>query len=557
MLGYGLMHSRNLSIKENIGRIPLLKEAWWSLNYAMHGNVRPHDGLIDISRAMFTALSQQPGEIDHGDQRRIVVFSSSCLSRLGVAMSTFLASRGCRVSHLWLPDFCKPTRAAERFTKWADCYSMPHHPLVQQVDLRMVEPLAKEFWMEDVATTMARRKICNRNEIDGLDQGDGIDYSSSLPEDVDWYVNVLRKITSFLSQHEFDSAVTVAGNVLSMGCFYETCKERELPCVTFEFGERSHTHIIAAKDWPVCEWRTDDIWSREHNPKLNTEEETEVEDHMAKRELPTVVSGSYSMQTSPPLSAEETRSQLGLDPSKTTALLCTNLLWDSALLDKHVAFSSMMRWCVQTIEWFAARPRLQLVIRTHPVEAQVVQKKSVVDRIRHRFPTLPSNVRCVPHDSSVNTYGVAKACDVVLVYASTIGMELAARGMPVIVAGKVHYARHGFTLDPDSVQQYFQLLEQQTSGPMSLDDRTKAIARSYYHAYFFHFELPFPPLPCGGPGFPGTLEVALKRIAEKLPLSEKCPYTFDQILRGEGQPEWFETLDFVAGRIPRPLAIKV
>ncbi len=49
-------------------------------------------------------------------------------------------------------------------------------------------------------------------------------------------------------------------------------------------------------------------------------------------------------------------------------LLATNVLGDSLTLGRHVFARSMAEWIARTVQYFAGRPDVQLVIRIHPGE---------------------------------------------------------------------------------------------------------------------------------------------------------------------------------------------
>ena len=61
-------------------------------------------------------------------------------------------------------------------------------------------------------------------------------------------------------------------------------------------------------------------------------------------------------------------SSIGLDPGKPAIGLLTNVSWDAQLHYPANAFPNMLEWLVQTCEYFATRPDLQLLIRVHPAE---------------------------------------------------------------------------------------------------------------------------------------------------------------------------------------------
>jgi hypothetical protein len=68
------------------------------------------------------------------------------------------------------------------------------------------------------------------------------------------------------------------------------------------------------------------------------------------------------------LEPQEMARQVGLDRSKPIIGLLTNVSWDAQLHYPANAFPSMLEWLVQTCEYFATRPDLQLIIRVHPAE---------------------------------------------------------------------------------------------------------------------------------------------------------------------------------------------
>jgi hypothetical protein len=60
--------------------------------------------------------------------------------------------------------------------------------------------------------------------------------------------------------------------------------------------------------------------------------------------------------------------QAGIDPARPVIGLLTNVTWDAQLHYPANAFPNMLEWLVQTCEYFATRPDLQLLIRVHPAE---------------------------------------------------------------------------------------------------------------------------------------------------------------------------------------------
>jgi len=78
---------------------------------------------------------------------------------------------------------------------------------------------------------------------------------------------------------------------------------------------------------------------------------------------------------------------------------------------------------------------------------------------------------------------------VFLVYTSTIGLEAAVAGKPVVVGGNIHYANRSFTFDADTAGQYWNILDQ-IPGGIALDLDTQTLARRYAYLFFRRFMHP-------------------------------------------------------------------
>jgi hypothetical protein len=118
----------------------------------------------------------------------------------------------------------------------------------------------------------------------------------------------------------------------------------------------------------------------------------------------------------------------------------------------------------------------------------------MVDVIEHFLPDLPEHIHVIKPEDSTNTYDVIAAADLGLVYTTTVGMEMAMSGVPVIVVGETHYKEKGFTYDPRSWVKYFKLIGSILQDPRGyrLPDEKINLAWSYAYRFFFDFPRPMP-----------------------------------------------------------------
>ncbi len=130
----------------------------------------------------------------------------------------------------------------------------------------------------------------------------------------------------------------------------------------------------------------------------------------------------------------------------------------------------------------------------------------------------------------VNTYDLMDIADLALVYTTTAGLEMAVRGIPVLVSGASQYRAKGFTLDADTWDEYFQVLNRALKDlpAIRLTSKQMQLARNY--AYFYFKEYPRP--------FPWHLEKIWSSL-EKRPLS--------YVLSAEGRMKYQATFEELAG----------
>jgi hypothetical protein len=178
---------------------------------------------------------------------------------------------------------------------------------------------------------------------------------------------------------------------------------------------------------------------------------------------------------------------LGLQPSLPTAVLFTNLVWDTAVFGRDIGFASIGEWLREVVRWFTDHPDRQLVIRIHPAEDLRPSQESnekLSDVVRQL--TLPPNVVLVPSAATVSSYALMEAASAVLVYTSTAGLEAALYGRRVLVGARVYYAGRGFTTGAVDRESLNRSLEDAFVRP-SLDDREYALARRFAYLLLFRF----------------------------------------------------------------------
>lgn len=251
----------------------------------------------------------------------------------------------------------------------------------------------------------------------------------------------------------------------------------------------------------------DRLWENIKDTPLSVAQDAQLDDYLADRRKGLRAPFNYW----PTLTEDDRQvlTALGLDEQRPTALLFSNITWDSAAQDRDRAFSDMYAWIVDTVRLFATLPEAQLVIRVHPAEVRVPgwqTRDPLVPRLRATFPALPPNVHIVPPESDLSSYTLMRLSRCGLVYSSTAGLEMAMDGVPTVVAGLVHYAGKGFTEEPSSPAEHARAVREALARPRDATVRERA--RRYGHALFFRSFLPFPLISENPPDFIPTLNAS-------------------------------------------------
>ena len=185
--------------------------------------------------------------------------------------------------------------------------------------------------------------------------------------------------------------------------------------------------------------------------------------------------------------------EIGVDPDKPVIGLLTNVSWDAQLHYPANAFPNMLDWLVQTCQYFATRPDLQLLIRVHPAEISGFppSRQPILAELRKRLPQLAPNIIVVPPESGLSTYALMSLCNSAIIYGTKMGVELSSVGLPIIVAGEAWIRNKGITYDASSPSEYFRLLAQ-LPFTERLSPPQLARARRYAYHFFFNRMIPLP-----------------------------------------------------------------
>jgi len=520
----------NETIKKILGEIPLTAEALWYLRQTKEPPIGGYK-LKQMESALPRWIAEaRENSRKHPDPKRILVFG---MLRYWIEntslLSLALRALGHQVTLAYLP-YAHWKREVNKFDlRRQNLYlrgvlkSMaPFVDIVPLLDAAGAGDLPAEITahleeaaFRDVQYSLLREDVDKQSRL----------YSLRLERNT----RFAKTIYTWMQNNKPDVFIVPNGSMLEFGIAFRVARYLGIPVMTYEFGEQSE-RLWLAQNTDVMRQETDVLWENRKDVPLTDEEWEKVKTFFSARQGGGLWKQfSRRWQGIPNQGAEKARESLGLD-ERPLVLLPTNVLGDSLTLGRQVFSRSMTEWIRKTIEYFLERPQMQLVIRVHPGE-QLGWGPSLYDLLMEIFPKLPENIHLLPANAAVNSYDLVNAADFGLVFTTTMGMEMAMSGLPVIVAGATHYRGKGFTYDPNSWDEFFAILNKIASDPQSMKPNQEQVKLAWTYAYRFFFEYPQP--------YPWHVQHIWQDV-------ERWPMV--RVLSEEGQAVFGRTFEYLAGK---------
>ena len=479
------------ALKELLGDLPLAAELYWLLRQSDEPPVGGYE-LDQLKTVLpdWIAQTNAASRLNHSG-KKVFIFT---MLKYWVEQTTMLAlalsALGNEVTLAYLP-----------YAKWQvpiNRFDLRRQSLYMRDALEPVESLVKLINSLDLPKAGDIPEAL-AEQMDAAAYRD-VQYSL-LREDVDHQSDLYNlrlernqhhtlALLAYFNENRPDVVIVPNGSILEFGITFRVSKHLEIPVMTYEFGEQSERMWLAQNE-DVMRQDTSQLWASRGREKLTDGEWERVKQFFSARQGGGLWENfSRLWQGTPSQGAERVRRDLGLD-SRPVVLLPANVLGDSLTLGRHLFSESMTEWMIRTIQYFSQRNDVQFVIRVHPGE-QIGWGPSVYDILMEKFPELPENIHLLPANAKVNTYDLVNTADFGLVFTTTVGMEMAMIGLPVIVTGKTHYRGKGFTLDPDSWDSYFEILNKVVNSPKSFRPTRVQVEAAWTYAYRFFFEYPRP-----------------------------------------------------------------
>jgi len=481
------------TVKNILGQIPFTAELYWLVRQrgspiASRFSLKRLQAALPELVSQGTMLRQQT---DHKGKNIFIFATLHYWIEHAALLGISLAAQGHRVTLGFLPyaEWKNPINRFDlrRQNLYASRVLSQASPLMDTISFlgpkHLYKPVPEAVEMAvDLVTTYDTQYTLQMEEVDDLSDV----YKLRRERNMD----AARTAYYWLKSNRPDVVIIPNGTIQELGIVYRVARILNIPAVTYEFGDQRQ-RIWIAQNTEVMRQETDQLWNTRQQVPLSEFELDRLRALFTARQRASLWENfARRWQETLPQGGETVRAALGLD-QRPVALLATNVLGDSLTLGRQVFSKSMAEWISRTVQYFAGRDDVQLVIRVHPGEV-LTHGQSMVDVVHHVLPRLPDHIRMVGPKDQLNTYDLFEVADLGLVYTTTVGLEMALAGLPVIVTGQTHYRKRGFTYDPDSWVMYYKQMGQILETPKNYRLSPNEVDLAWRYAYRFFFEYPHP-----------------------------------------------------------------
>jgi hypothetical protein len=522
------------SLRNFMGELPLAAELDYALRQRNRAR-RDHYNLFRLQNSLPQVVERVGPFIEKAPVDKNILFFATLHYWIEQAayISLTLAGLGHKVTLLTLPysewhkEMDKLTQR-QRALHTRDALSALT-PFVQHVSLldlkpASVLPAALKADVEEISLWDAQYTLM-REEVDMNAAKDRALYELRLRRNTFAALAALE----WIQAHKPDAVLIPNGLILEMGIVFRVARYLNIPAMTFEFNDQRE-QIWLAQNTSIMRQDTDYLVRERCTLPMTDEMYERLADLENARRGARVWGKSKRLwQYVSAQGADVTRKTLGLD-HRPVVLLAANVLGDSLTLGRNIFAESMSEWITKTVQYFAKRNDVQLVVRIHPGEKIVPQAKSMGTVVREALPEIPSHIHVIGALDNVNTYDLIEIASLGLAYTTTVGVETAMNGIPVISCGSTHYRGRGFTIDPNSWDEYFSTLENILANLPAHRLTEEQTARAWNYAYRFFFEYPRP-FPWRLMNFWDDLEV----------------WPVEKVLSDEGMTQFGDTFKFLVG----------
>jgi hypothetical protein len=187
---------------------------------------------------------------------------------------------------------------------------------------------------------------------------------------------------------------------------------------------------------------------------LSAEQDVELNNYLQAR-----FEGKFSMagvQFWPEMEGLPDSVEEAIDSHRQTVTVFSNVIFDTSQVHANSLFNHMFEWLEAMEDVFKTHPDTLFVVRAHPDEDRPGKssEEDVASWVsKSRIEEAPNVVFISPAER-ISSYELIRRSKFVMIYNSSIGLEAAILGAPVLAAARSRFTHEPTVFYPDSQQEY-------------------------------------------------------------------------------------------------------
>jgi hypothetical protein len=297
-------------------------------------------------------------------------------------------------------------------------------------------------------------------------------------------------VRNLCEQNDYRYVMFSHGIYITWQPVVEYCRQKGIDYICYDRA-KTKDHGNFNVNQPSPDWSIEEGWKRYADRQLTHCEKKQVQEYLTERELQKgdVYAYNFSGRAE---NLEIEKRRLGIPLDRKCVTIFTNLIWDAANVSRDIAFPSALECVISTIESFRERADIQVVVRSHPAEKVLGTEERYASLVKEHFGhNLPDNVTLITAEDDVNSFTMIDITDVGVVNTSTVGLEMAVLGKPVILIAETHYRNKGFTYDATNPVDYFNAIETALD-ESNIETKKVDLAEKYFFMMMFLYQVRLP-----------------------------------------------------------------
>jgi hypothetical protein len=152
---------------------------------------------------------------------------------------------------------------------------------------------------------------------------------------------------------------------------------------------------------------------------------------------------------------QELLTRLNISAGKPIVCIMSHIFPDAPHSHKWMLYNDYYEWLYETIKLINNINNVNWIIKEHPSVKYYNPRHTATEAVE-QLCINSDHIKLVPEN--LNSASLLEIVDAIVTVRGTAGLEFSTFGIPCIVTGESPYSNHGFTIEPQSKEEYTEIL---------------------------------------------------------------------------------------------------